>query len=72
MNKEDSILTEDENDLLASLMQWGFYDSPARITVQEAAVRLDISVATLLTRIESITDTLFREYMRRAFDKDGA
>jgi len=61
------LLPSDEMGLLQSLVQWGFYDLPSRrITLQEAAARLNVPDSTLSLRVRSLTDKVFREYMRQS------
>lgn len=60
------LLPSDEMGLLQSLIQWGFYDLPSRrITLQEAAARLNIPDSTLSLRVRGLTDKVLREYLRQ-------
>lgn len=61
------LLTPNDVGILQSLIDWGFFELPRRrITLEQAATKLDMKDSTLSLQMRTISDRVFREYLRRA------
>jgi len=63
----EPFLPDDELSIVNNLINWGYYELPKRgITIQDAAKRLELTDAVLSQKIRTISESIFKEYLRQA------
>lgn len=60
---DDSLLTDDQRDLLATALEAGYYATPREITLTELAAELDLAKSTLSERLHRIESAVLGEYV---------